>query len=53
MLSREVRFNDRLHAFAGYWRLHPRACAPYRASTKSGPCESNAKAGDKDERGVG
>src|SRR5215831_16189578 len=41
-VSREVRFNDRLHAFAGYWRFHPRACAPYRARTKG-----------KDERGVG
>jgi transposase len=38
----EVRFNDRLLAFAGYWRFHPRACAPYRARTKG-----------KDERGVG
>lgn len=41
-VSREVRFNDRLHAFAGYWRFQPRACAPYRARTKG-----------KDERGVG
>jgi transposase len=41
-VSREVRFNDRLHAFAGYWRFRPRACAPYRARTKG-----------KDERGVG
>ena len=40
--TREVRFNDRLHAFAGHWRFHPRACAPYRARTKG-----------KDERGVG
>jgi len=40
--TREVRFNDRLHAFARYWRFHPRACAPYRARTKG-----------KDERGVG
>jgi transposase len=38
----EVRFNERLLAFAGYWRFHPRACAPYRARTKG-----------KDERGVG
>jgi len=36
-VSREVRFNDRLHAFAGYWRFQPRACAPYRARTKSLP----------------
>ena len=41
-VSREVRFNDRLHAFAGYWHFHRRACAPYRARTKG-----------KDERGVG
>jgi len=41
-VTREVRFNDRLHAFAHYWRFHPRACAPYRARTKG-----------KDERGVG
>jgi len=32
--TREVWFNDRLHAFAGHWRFHPRACAPYRARTK-------------------
>jgi hypothetical protein len=38
----EVSFNQRLHAFAGYWRFQPRACAPYRARTKG-----------KDERGVG
>jgi transposase len=38
----EVRFNERLLAFAVYWRFHPRACAPYRARTKG-----------KDERGVG
>jgi hypothetical protein len=38
----EVRFNERLLAFARYWRFHPRACAPYRARTKG-----------KDERGVG
>ncbi len=35
--TREVRFNARLHAFAGYWGFTPRACA-----TKG-----------KDERGVG
>jgi transposase len=40
--TREVSFNDRLKAFAAYWRFRPRACAPYRARTKG-----------KDERGVG
>jgi transposase len=40
--TREVRFNERLHAFAHYWGFRPRACAPYRARTKG-----------KDERGVG
>lgn len=40
--TREVRFNERLHAFAVYWGFRPRACAPYRARTKG-----------KDERGVG
>jgi transposase len=40
--TREVRFNERLHAFARYWGFQPRACAPYRARTKG-----------KDERGVG
>jgi hypothetical protein len=40
-LTREVRFNARLLAFARYWRFRPRACAPYRARTKG-----------KDERGV-
>ena len=35
-------FNERLHAFARYWGVRPRACAPYRARTKG-----------KDERGVG
>jgi hypothetical protein len=40
--TREVRFNERLHAFADYWDFRPRACAPYRARTKG-----------KDERGVG
>jgi transposase len=40
--TREVRFNDRLAAFARYWGFRPRACAPYRARTKG-----------KDERGVG
>lgn len=41
-VTREVRFNERLHAFARYWGFRPRACAPYRARTKG-----------KDERGVG
>jgi transposase len=41
-VTREVRFNERLHAFARYWGFTPRACAPYRARTKG-----------KDERGVG
>ena len=40
--AREVRFNERLHAFARYWGFRPHACAPYRARTKG-----------KDERGVG
>ncbi|MEY4359648.1 MAG: hypothetical protein RLZZ631_1134, partial [Cyanobacteriota bacterium] len=35
-------FNDRLEAFARYWRFTPKACRPYRARTKG-----------KDERGVG
>ena len=41
-VTREVCFNERLHAFARYWGFRPRACAPYRARTKG-----------KDERGVG
>jgi transposase len=40
--TREVRFNDRFHAFCRYWGVTPRACAPYRPRTKG-----------KDERGVG
>jgi transposase len=40
--TREVRFNERLLAFAKYWGVTPRACAPYRPRTKG-----------KDERGVG
>jgi transposase len=40
--TREVLFNERLHAFARYWGFQPRACAPYRARTKG-----------KDENGVG
>ena len=40
--TREVDFNNRLHAFARYWDVRPVACAPYRARTKG-----------KDERGVG
>lgn len=39
--TREVRFNDRFHAFCRYWDVLPKACAPYRARTKG-----------KDERGV-
>ena len=35
--TREVRFNDRLHAIARCWRLHSHACALYRARTKSLP----------------
>ena len=27
-------FNERLLAFAAYWRFQPRACHPYRARTK-------------------
>ena len=42
MHTREVKFNDRFHAFCRYWGVAPRACAPYRARTKG-----------KDERGVG
>lgn len=42
VVTREVRFNERLHALARYWGFKPRACAPYRARTKG-----------KDERGVG
>jgi transposase len=41
-VTREVRFNGRLHAFARHWGFRPRACMPYRARTKG-----------KDERGVG
>lgn len=40
--TREVKYNDRFHAFCRYWGVLPRACAPYRARTKG-----------KDERGVG
>ena len=40
--TREVRFNERFHAFCCYWDVLPKACAPYRARTKG-----------KDERGVG
>jgi transposase len=40
--TREIRFNDRFHAFCRYWDVLPKACAPYRARTKG-----------KDERGVG
>ncbi len=41
-VTREVRFNARLHAYAPYRGLTPRACTPYRARTK-----------EDDERGVG
>ena len=41
-ITREVLFNERLHAFASYWKFKPKACAPYRARTKG-----------KDERSVG
>ena len=37
--TREVKFNDRFHAFCRYWGVTPRACAPYRARPR------------KDERG--
>jgi len=40
--TREVRYNERFHAFCGYWGVRPQACAPYRARTKG-----------KDENGVG
>jgi hypothetical protein len=40
--SREVVLHPQLHAFARHWGFRIRACAPYRARTKS-----------KDERGVG
>jgi transposase len=40
--TREVRFNERFHAFCRYWGVRPTACAPYRARTKG-----------KDENGVG
>ena len=35
--TREVSFNERFKAFARYWGFRPRACAPYRARTKSLP----------------
>ena len=41
----EVCFNDKFHAFAHYWDFRPRACAPYRARTKSLPSRKRAKAG--------
>jgi transposase len=40
--TREVRYNERFHAFCRYWGITPKACAPYRARTKG-----------KDENGVG
>lgn len=33
-LTREVVFNEKLRAFASYWKFTPKACAPYRARTK-------------------
>lgn len=41
-LTREVKFNERFHTFASYWKFKPRACAPYRARTK-GKDESGVK----------
>ena len=41
-VSRTVRFNDKLLAFAKHWDFAPRACAPYRTRTKG-----------KTENGVG
>lgn len=41
-LTREVIFNERFHAFTSYWKIRPRACAPYRARTK-GKDESGVK----------
>jgi transposase len=41
-VTREVRFNGRLQAFAKHWGFRPQACRPHRARTKG-----------KDERGVG
>lgn len=29
--TREVRYNERFHAFCRYWGVRPQACAPYRA----------------------
>lgn len=40
--TREVIFNERLHAFARHWGFTAKACAPYRPRTKG-----------KDENGVG
>ena len=40
--TREVVFNERFRAFAAYWGVRARACAPYRARTTG-----------KDERAVG
>lgn len=40
--TREVRFNERFHAFCRYWDVVPKACAPYRARTK-GKDESGVK----------
>jgi transposase len=40
--TREVRFNERFHAFCRYWQVLPKAGAPYRARTK-GKDESGVK----------
>jgi transposase len=40
--TRQVEFTEQFLAFARYWGIKPRACAPYRARTKG-----------KDENGVG
>lgn len=40
--TREVRFNERFHAFCRFWDVLPKACAPYRARTK-GKDESGVK----------
>ena len=62
-VTREVTFNERLHAFARYWGVRPVACAPYRARTIDGRAvdpvhpvdrwRAGAIEGGKDERGVG
>lgn len=42
VLTREVIFNEKFHAFSNYWGVIPKACAPYRARTK-GKDESAVK----------